>query len=228
MGYTTKRVQERIKEQYPVLLPQQSYRIELDEIAVRNNGELFTDKDVHKVLKKHHIERKNGEWFACDLNAVKAALWEVKTGKKNKQKRTLSFAMLPEQQAAVEKAKTYFERYQSDPKNQGKTPHFLWNAKMRFGKTFAAYQLAKQMGWQKILIMTFKPAVQSAWQEDLQSMWIFRIGSLWCVKANCVIRIATKASRWSVSAHSKIFWAKIKPAASKSRTNGCIPSTGIA
>lgn len=39
----------------------------------------------------------------------------------------------------------------------GKTPHFLWNAKMRFGKTFASYQLAKKMGWTKILVLTFKP-----------------------------------------------------------------------
>ncbi|NQV93880.1 MAG: restriction endonuclease, partial [Sphingomonadales bacterium] len=51
--------------------------------------------------------------------------------------------------------------------NPEKTPHFLWNAKMRFGKTFAAYQLAKKMGWSKLLVLTFKPAVQNAWQEDL-------------------------------------------------------------
>jgi hypothetical protein len=43
----------------------------------------------------------------------------------------------------------------------------MWNAKMRFGKTFAAYQLAKEMGWKKILVLTFKPAVESAWEEDL-------------------------------------------------------------
>jgi hypothetical protein len=40
---------------------------------------------------------------------------------------------------------------------------------MRFGKTFATYQLAKQMGWKKLLVLTFKPAVQSAWEEDLLS-----------------------------------------------------------
>jgi hypothetical protein len=40
---------------------------------------------------------------------------------------------------------------------------------MRFGKTFAAYQLAKRMGWRKILVLTFKPAVQSAWEEDLRT-----------------------------------------------------------
>lgn len=49
----------------------------------------------------------------------------------------------------------------------GRTPKFLWNAKMRFGKTFAAYQLAKKMGMKRVLILTFKPAVQTAWREDL-------------------------------------------------------------
>ena len=44
---------------------------------------------------------------------------------------------------------------------------FLWNAKMRFGKTFATYELCKAMGFKKILVLTFKPAVESAWQEDL-------------------------------------------------------------
>ena len=38
---------------------------------------------------------------------------------------------------------------------------------MRFGKTFAAYQLAKRMKMKRILILTFKPAVQTAWREDL-------------------------------------------------------------
>jgi hypothetical protein len=40
---------------------------------------------------------------------------------------------------------------------------------MRFGKTFASYQLAKRMGWTKVLVLTFKPAVQSAWEEDLKA-----------------------------------------------------------
>ena len=40
---------------------------------------------------------------------------------------------------------------------------------MRFGKTFTAYQLALEMGWTKVLVLTFKPAVQSAWEEDLAS-----------------------------------------------------------
>ena len=48
-------------------------------------------------------------------------------------------------------------------------PRFLWNAKMRFGKTFATYQLAKKLGATKVLVVTFKPAVEDAWQQDLES-----------------------------------------------------------
>jgi hypothetical protein len=40
---------------------------------------------------------------------------------------------------------------------------------MRFGKTFTTYKLAQKMNWNKILVLTFKPAVQNAWQEDLNS-----------------------------------------------------------
>ena len=74
--------------------------------------------------------------------------------------------MRPEQRKAVEKTAAYFREFQRE---EGITPHFLWNAKMRFGKTFAAYQLAKEMGWKRVLVLTFKPAVLSAWREDLQS-----------------------------------------------------------
>ena len=165
VGYTTKTVAERVSEQYPVKLPNQSYKIELDEIAMRDDGSFFTDHDVHKILTRKNIQRINGEWFKCTLDAVKAALLEIKSGKRNEDNRTLNFGLRPEQQAAIEKASDYFKSFTAE--NPDRTPHFLWNAKMRFGKTFAAYQLAKAMGWTKILILTFKPAVQNAWEEDL-------------------------------------------------------------
>jgi len=40
---------------------------------------------------------------------------------------------------------------------------------MRFGKTFTAYQLAMKLGAKRILVVTFKPAVEDAWQTDLQN-----------------------------------------------------------
>ncbi len=169
VGYTTKSVQERVKEQYPVKLPNQSYQIVLDENAVRENGTFFRDSDVHKLLLQKGVERLEGEWFQCDVNTLKAVLLEVKTGKAFDRPRSLNFGMRPEQQNAVDKAMNYFKQFTQDPLNKDKIPHFLWNAKMRFGKTFASYQLMKKMGWKKVLVLTFKPAVQNAWQEDLEN-----------------------------------------------------------
>lgn len=167
VGYTTKSVQERVAAQYPINLPSQSYKVVLDEIAMRSDGSFFMDHDVHRVLMKKNINRLEGEWFQCSLTDVQAAILEIKSGKRNEDNRTLHFGMRPEQEAAVSKAMNYFNSFKSE--NPDKTPHFLWNAKMRFGKTFATYQLAKKMGWSKILILTFKPAVQNAWQEDLDN-----------------------------------------------------------
>ncbi|XXQ68120.1 GIY-YIG nuclease family protein [Neisseriaceae bacterium B1] len=171
VGYTTRTSANiRVREQMAaVKMPQQTWTIELDETAMRDDGSLFTDRDVHRVLQRHGVERVNGEWFQCSLEAVKAALLEVKSGQRNDERRTLSFGMRPEQAAAVAKTAAYFASFKADEHNQGKAPRFLWNAKMRFGKTFAAYQLAKAMGWKRLLILTFKPAVQNAWQEDLHN-----------------------------------------------------------
>lgn len=170
VGFTTRETAEkRVREQYPVKTPQQTWKIELDETALRDDGSLFTDHDVHRVLTQHGVERVNGEWFRCSLKDVQAALLEVKSGRRNEERRTLSFGMRPEQAAAVDKTMVYFESFKADEHNRGKSPRFLWNAKMRFGKTFAAYQLAKKSGWKRVLILTFKPAVQNAWQEDLQN-----------------------------------------------------------
>jgi hypothetical protein len=101
------------------------------------------------------------------VKEVKAAVLALKNGVKNEDNRTLSFGMRPEQAEAVQKTISYFQSFRKENKN--KTPHFLWNAKMRFGKTFATYQLAKKMNWKKVLVLTFKPAVQNAWDEDLQT-----------------------------------------------------------
>ena len=96
-----------------------------------------------------------------------AAVLALRTGTDNVEQRTQNFTMRPEQFRAVEQTATYFEQaLRSDP---NRIPKFLWNAKMRFGKTFASYQLAKRMDLARILILTFKPAVESAWREDLMT-----------------------------------------------------------
>jgi hypothetical protein len=168
IGYTTGDVKKRVAEQYPTKKPGKlPYRIVLEETAMRNDGTTFTDRDVHRVLRKHNFPNPAGEWFCCTVEDVRAAVLSLREGKEFEDRRTRDFGLRPEQENAIQVTKRYFEeRWREDP---SETPHFLWNAKMRFGKTFAAYQLAKRMGWKRILIVTFKPAVQSAWEEDLRT-----------------------------------------------------------
>lgn len=175
VGYTTKSAQERVAAQYPTRRPGKApYRILLDESAMRNDGTVFDDHAVHRYLREHGIKNPEGEWFQCSAEDVRAAILAIKVGEPNAEYRTLDFKMRPEQQEAVERTAAYFTDFKKDKSNKGKTPHFLWNAKMRFGKTFAAYQLAKKMGWKKVLVLTFKPAVQNAWEEDLKNHLDFK------------------------------------------------------
>jgi hypothetical protein len=75
--------------------------------------------------------------------------------------------MRAEQHAAVDKTHDYFHSIWKEDMHA--VPRFLWNAKMRFGKTFTAYQLARKLGAKRVLVVTFKPAVEDAWQTDLES-----------------------------------------------------------
>lgn len=169
VGYTEKDVEKRVAQQYPTKRPDGTvpYTIHLAESAMLNDGTSFTDHDVHRVLKKKGIECVGGEWYRCEVKDVLAAITALRTGTVNYENRTNTFAMRPEQKEAVDKTIEYFKSAKKDYPD--KAPKFLWNAKMRFGKTFASYQLAKKMGFTKVLILTFKPAVEVAWEEDLMT-----------------------------------------------------------
>ena len=134
---------------------------------MRKDGSTFDDRLVRDILRKDHIPNPEGEWCVCGVREVEKAIAAAVAGKDNMMERTEDFEMRPEQKRAVEKTSAYFNAFRKDPSNRGLIPHFLWNAKMRFGKTFTAYQLALRMGWKKLLILTFKPAVKTAWEEDL-------------------------------------------------------------
>lgn len=165
IGDTNRTAQERIKEQ--IGAARSKFKIVLEESAMRKDGSSFRDYEIHKYLRKKEIKNTGGEWFRCTVKDVQAAIIAIKKGELNEENRTLDFKMRPEQEQAVDKVIHYFDSYKKE--NPNSTPHFLWNAKMRFGKTFASYQLAKKQGWKRVLVLTFKPAVQSAWEEDLLS-----------------------------------------------------------
>lgn len=167
VGYTTRDIDVRMKEHYPTITPSQSWKVELIRPAMRNDGSVFDDHAVHQVLRNSRINKIAGEWYQCNTAIVERAIQAVQNDQTTLLSRTQTFAMRPEQKEAVEKTAGYFQSFASDPTNSGMTAHFLWNAKMRFGKTFTAYQLALRMKWKRVLVLTFKPAVKTAWKEDL-------------------------------------------------------------
>ena len=166
VGYTSVDVKKRVAQQYPTLRPGNlPYKIIVDEPAMKNDGTIFSDHDVHRQLKKNGIIQEKGEWFRCDAKDVIKAINSIIFENYQADNNLYKFSMRPEQILAVNKTCNYFKSAKDN--DSKKTPHFLWNAKMRFGKTFTTYQLAKKMKWKKVLILTFKPAVENSWEEDL-------------------------------------------------------------
>ena len=166
VGQTSREVKTRVAEQLKTARIK-NYTIELDESAEREDGSIFTDHEVRAALAKKGHEKDGLEWMRCTVKDVKAALAELRSGQKFSGTHHENFPMRREQADAVEKTYAYYQSIWVE--NKKAVPRFLWNAKMRFGKTFTAYQLAKKLGAKRVLVLTFKPAVEDAWQTDLES-----------------------------------------------------------
>ena len=165
VGQTTQDVNTRIRQSQGVA--QYPYVLEVDEPAERLDGSAFRDSAIRERLKQKGFENVELEWMRCSAKDVHAALKELKTGKAVVGSHHEDFKMRSEQTAAVKKTADYYSSIWAD--NKKAVPRFLWNAKMRFGKTFASYQLAKKLDCKKVLVVTFKPAVEDAWQTDLEN-----------------------------------------------------------
>jgi hypothetical protein len=168
VGYTELEAKDRIAQQFGVLQPiANPWSILHVEEAITESGKFFSDHAVHKNLIALGAKRlANSEWFECTIDEVKAAITALKLEQHVAAGRMNKYAMRPEQIRAVEKTSNYFK---SELIKKNKPPHFLWNAKMRFGKTFTTYQLANQMNWKRIMVLTYKPAVEREWRNELDS-----------------------------------------------------------
>ena len=166
IGYTEKQtVQQRIKQSTGQTLSKPQIEWQYD--AKYFSGGYFKDHDFHRTLsRKHKIPRKKGtEWF--DFNPEGASksedfIREFLLGKKQTkfELKRIDYLLRGEQQEAIEMAKKYFL---NNPNSE-----FLWNAKPRFGKTLASYDLAKKMNAQTILIVTNRPAIANSWLDDYE------------------------------------------------------------
>ena len=166
VGQTTRNVKQRVAEQLKTASIK-NYTIELDESAERDDGTIFSDHEVRAALVRKRFANPELEWMRCSLRDLKTVLAELRTGQRFTGTHHQTFPMRREQAEAVKMTHAYFlSRWAED---MHAVPRFLWNAKMRFGKTFTAYQLAKKLGAKRVLVLTFKPAVEDAWQTDLES-----------------------------------------------------------
>lgn len=166
VGQTTRLVKKRVAEQLKTAAIK-NYKIELDESAERDDGMIITDHQVRAALGKKKFQTAELEWVRCSVKDVKTVLTELRTGNTLTGTHHEMFVMRREQAEAVNKTHGYFHSIWKEDMHA--VPRFLWNAKMRFGKTFATYQLAKKLGAKRVLVVTFKPAVEDAWQTDLES-----------------------------------------------------------
>lgn len=166
VGQTTRDVKQRVAEQLKTAAIT-NYTIELDECAERDDGGIITDHAVREALKRKGFDNPQLEWMRCTVADVKTVLTELRTGQIFTGTHHEDFPPREEQARAVEQTYAYYQsRWQEDA---NAVPRFLWNAKMRFGKTFTTYQLAKKLAAKRVLVLTFKPAVEDAWQTDLET-----------------------------------------------------------
>ena len=168
IGQTTRSdVRQRIDEQHPITEPHKTYHLlwHAGAFYADGSGESFSDHDLHLVLRRMGKELI-GEWCRCSLREAQAAYVAVRHRDSHiEPTRNLDYKMREEQEQAVLQTADYFARM--DEEEPDRPSHYLWNAKMRFGKTFTTYQLAKRMKAKRVLVLTFKPAVEDSWREDL-------------------------------------------------------------
>ena len=167
VGYTRRTANDRIQDS--IKMPKgEEIHLVLEESAMYadsgKSGEHFSDKDVHKVLEKCGYKRSDGEWFEVTKDEVLAVIHNLREGRDTGRRGLRSYRLRTEQAVAVQQTASYFRTHSDNPQ----ACHYLWNAKMRFGKTFTAYKLAQEMGWSRLLVVTYKPAVQNEWRVDVE------------------------------------------------------------
>lgn len=162
IGYTEQNVDKRLNQQMHTA--DVEYKLEWKGTAIYDDGsgDVFHDSDFHAYLSKNGIERKpKTEWFKV-LPALSRNMFYAFKADRGQLQGTdvIDYALRPEQEKAVSAAISYFKSHEHG--------QFLFNAKPRFGKTLATYDLCKRLGAVNILIVTNRPAIANSWYEDYE------------------------------------------------------------
>lgn len=160
IGFTERDAEERIKEQ--VSTSDVDYKLEWANNAVYEaSNETFGDSDFHKYLINLGVQRKEGkEWFEIEPDLAELNFFKFRKtrGLIEADEKPAPYTLRNEQGKAVSMTIDYFNSHDKG--------EFLWNAKPRFGKTLASYDLCMKMGFENILIVTNRPAIADSWYRD--------------------------------------------------------------
>lgn len=166
IGYTErKNVDKRILEQTKTAAVNLPYDKLWSEPAKFNNADKwFTDKQLHSYLRKFKgvEQRPKTEWFYYDGTPEKsyADFEDFCNDDYSQVNEQLNYTLRTEQEDAVNMTLAYAKSH--------KGGEFLWNAKPRFGKTLATYDLVRKLNVSNVLIVTNRPAIANSWFDDFQ------------------------------------------------------------
>lgn len=161
IGYTEKQsVSDRIKQQTHTSDVITKIEWQGNAMFDDGTGERFTDKDFHGYLLRSGINNKKGtEWFQISGPDGKRKFDEFRSNRGVLEApESIPYKLRNEQSQAVKAAADYFKNNEDG--------EFLWNAKPRFGKTLAVYDLCKKLEAKKVLVVTNRPAIANSWYED--------------------------------------------------------------
>lgn len=158
-----------------------SYHIEYVECTTYDQeSKCYKADDVYRTLRAMDIPSKTlgrykdpitnqtedaDIWFACTIFDIQDVISKIKQGR-GAGHGAIKFR--PEQEKAIHDTVEYFQKEFKDP-NKGK--HYLWNAKMRFGKTLSGLEVAKRCGYRSTLIITHRPVVDKGWHDDFAKIF---------------------------------------------------------
>ena len=164
IGYTEQKVEDRIDQQTKTANVKWVLGWKGMAVYDDGSGEAFGDRDFHAYLQKNDIERKTGtEWFRIEPEPSHDLFIAFKRNRGIlTANRTAAYTLRKEQADAVAQTKAYFASHADGDD----APEFLWNAKPRFGKTLATYDLCKTLDAKKVLIVTNRPAIANSWYDD--------------------------------------------------------------
>ena len=165
IGYTEQNVHERIKQQTHTADVQWHLEWSGNATWEHRNG-TFRDTDFHAYLEKQGVAREpKTEWFEIGGEESHLQFYKFRdTDGVLDAPGGTSYTLRAEQAAAVEQTRAFARAHWDESGERG--GEFLWNAKPRFGKTLAAYDLCRTLGAQKVLIVTNRPAIANSWYDD--------------------------------------------------------------